>query len=309
MRMTLAVAGWLVLGLAFGLVPALADAATAQSDPLSFPEARVIATDELSAGEETRVIISQVSEVGDRLRFSDALVVPAEGRRQLLQVPSGFTPQSVLEHYQEALLARNARILFSCEGRGCGRSAVWANRVFDQSRLYGQDSDQAYVVGAWRDDQNQLRLLSVYLVQRGNRSISVLEQELTLPEDYRLPGSNPRERQVLGPFVIPFETGAVPRLSLGSQTGSDIRNLTERYPEAVIYLTGFAPPSPGGPEAAMDQAGLALEAARRLLEGNGVAADRQVLIAVGAAVPVADPQRQGPRVEVTIVRRSLGADE
>lgn len=294
--------------LVFALAASLASAALPDDDPISFPEGRVISSEALETEEETRVITSQVSEVGDRLRFSDALTVPGSGRRELREVPAGFTTAGVIEHYREALLDREARILFSCEGRACGRSAVWANRVFSQSRLYGQDGEQAYIVGAWRDDQNRLRLLNVYVVRRANRNLSIMQQQLALPEDYRLPGTNPRERQVLGPFVIPFEPGAVPRLSLSTGTASDIANLAARYPDAFVYLTGFAPPSVGGPEGAMDQAKLALEAGGRLLEGNGIPGARQIPIAVGAAVPVSDPQRQGPRVEVTIVRKEMAAD-
>lgn len=290
------------------MVPAMV-AAAADSEELRFPESKVIERQALDPGEETRVIISQVSEVRDRLRFDEALEVATLGERVLLEVPSSYSPEAVLEHYREQLVTRDARMLFDCEGRACGRSATWANRVFEQSRLYGRDGEQGYLVGAWRDDQNRLRLLAVYVVRRGNRVISVLEQHLELPEDFRLPGAPPRERLVLGPFVIPFEPGTVPELSLDPATGADIGNLSQRYPDAQVYLLGFAPATLGGAEAAMAQAQLALEAGQRLLEGNGVPAQRQQTIALGAAVPIRDPERQGPRLEVTIVRKELNNDE
>lgn len=309
LRFLLGLPSALFLFLLFMLEP-LEAVADIDADDLGFPESQVVDSQGIeNPGEESRVITSQVSEVRDRLRYADALSVPGTGVERLLEVPSRYSPEAVLEHYREQLRARDARILFDCEGRACGRSATWANRVFGESRLYGRDGEQAYLVGAWRDDQNRLRLLSVYIVRRGNRTISVLEQHLQAPEDYRLPGSAPRERQTLGPFIIPFEPGRVPRLNLDADTGEDINSVVQRYPEARVYVVGFAPASVGGPEAAMEQSRLALEGAARLLEGNGVPAARQTPIAVGAAVPVTDPDRQGPRVEVTIVRKEVSTDE
>lgn len=289
----------------WALLPATAALASTNSQVPSYPESRVIEQKSVDPEDETFVITSQVSEVGDRLRYSDALTLDATGERLLLEIPATHTPEAVLDYYQAQLADREARILFSCEGRGCGRSNIWANRIFDQSRLYGRDGEQGYLVGVWRDDQNSLRLLNVYVVRRGNRTISVLEQQLKMPEDYRLPGGSPRARQVLGPFIVPYETGTVPNLDLDPETANDIQSVAERYEEAAVYLVGFAPASLGGPDAAMEQSERAIEAAGRLLVANGIAAGRQRAIAVGAAVPIADSQRQGPRVEVTIVREGL----
>lgn len=300
-RKTLALSLGLILCI---LLPTSAFAST-NNQVSSAPDSRVIESQPIKPDDETLVITSQVSEVGERLRYSDGLTLNASGERKLLEVPSSGTPEAVLDHYRAQLANRDARILFVCEGRSCGRSNIWANRIFKQSRLYGRDGEQSYLVGVWRDDQNHLRLLNVYVVRRGNRTISVLEQQLRMPEDYRLPGGSPRARQVLGPFVIPYEAGTVPNLDLDAKTVNDIQSVVERYPEGVVYLIGFAPAPLGGPDAAMEQSSRALVAAGKLLVANGIAAERQRAISVGAAVPITDPQRQGPRVEVTIVREDL----
>ncbi|MAL96844.1 MAG: hypothetical protein CL583_00160 [Alteromonadaceae bacterium] len=276
---------------------------------LEFPGAGIVERQPITAEDEIRIYTSKVSEVGDRLRYNDALDVEGVGQKVLLSAPSDVSPAAVYEHYRAAILEREGRILFSCEGRACGRSAVWANRVFQQSRVYGQDGEQAYLVGAWRDEQNRLQLLATYIVRRGNRTVSILEQHLTLPETYRLPGANPRERRLLGPFVIPVEVGAIPRLSLAPETGEDLQRIASRYPEAAIYVTAFVPADVRGPAEAMSQAQLAVQAATGLLENQGIPAERQHGIAVGAAVPIAEAGRQGPRIEVTIIRPRTAGDE
>lgn len=274
-----------------------------------YPGARIIEREVISPDQEVRIFTSQVSEVGDRLRYSDALDVSGTGQRRLLEVPAEASPTVIFDHYRQAVLKRDGRILFSCEGRSCGRSAVWSNRVFQQSRVYGQDRGQAYVVGAWRDEQNRLQLLSAYIVRRGNRSISILEQHLTLPETYRLPGSNLQERRVLGPFIIPVEVGEIPRLTLSPETAASIQRIASRYPDAAVYVSGFIPADIRAPEEAMDQAQLALDAAETLLERSGLSAERQQKITVGPAIPIVEAGRQGPRIEVTIVRRGSAVNE
>ncbi len=49
-------------------------------------------------------------------------------------------------------------LLFACESRACGPGVQWANRVFKQRLLYGQESQQRYRVYAL-DRQPGYRLL------------------------------------------------------------------------------------------------------------------------------------------------------
>jgi hypothetical protein len=45
----------------------------------------------------------------------------------------------------------DARILFSCDGRSCGKSVQWANRVFAEKLLYGREALQRYRAYALED--------------------------------------------------------------------------------------------------------------------------------------------------------------
>lgn len=83
--------------------------------------------------------------------------------RLTYRVPEGFSTNELIAHYRTQLLALQGQIRFSCSGRACGSSNVWANRVFNFAKLYGIDRSQRYLVvelpGAY---------LAVYAVERGN---------------------------------------------------------------------------------------------------------------------------------------------
>lgn len=72
--------------------------------------------------------------------------------RYTWQITDGFTSSEVLEEAVGVLSV--AEMLFSCDGRACGQSVQWANRVFGERLLYGRDDLQKYRVfgqgEAWR---------------------------------------------------------------------------------------------------------------------------------------------------------------
>ncbi len=63
------------------------------------------------------------------------------------QIVDGFSSREVMQELVDSLLEGGmAELLFACEGRACGKSAQWANRVFRQRILYGREDLQAYSV-------------------------------------------------------------------------------------------------------------------------------------------------------------------
>lgn len=61
------------------------------------------------------------------------------------QIIDGFTSQEVMDGLVGKVdLSEGAQLLFSCEGRACGRGVQWANRVFHQPVLYGREDMQRY---------------------------------------------------------------------------------------------------------------------------------------------------------------------
>lgn len=105
--------------------------------------------------------------IGDVQRFSYRLAAPHRSRE-------------AYEDLTAQLLAKDARQLFQCEGRACGSSAQWANTIFGVRELYGIDRTQFYSAWSMNSGDKQY-LVSVYAVQRGNKSISA-HVDLVVPQ-------------------------------------------------------------------------------------------------------------------------------
>ncbi len=63
------------------------------------------------------------------------------------QIVDGFTSREVAEELSDIVEGTpGSTLLFACESRACGPGVQWANRVFKQRLLYGQESQQRYRV-------------------------------------------------------------------------------------------------------------------------------------------------------------------
>jgi hypothetical protein len=72
--------------------------------------------------------------------------------RHTWQIADGFSSEEVLERLESELESvADARILFVCDGRSCGQSVQWANRVFAKKVLYGREKSQRYRAYALED--------------------------------------------------------------------------------------------------------------------------------------------------------------
>lgn len=76
--------------------------------------------------------------------FKESERLSGELTRYTWQVGDGFTAGEVLAELESRLPSE--RLLFSCDGRSCGKGAQWANRVFNERLLYGRDDEQRYRV-------------------------------------------------------------------------------------------------------------------------------------------------------------------
>jgi hypothetical protein len=106
-------------------------------------------------------------KIHSRWRLANSDVIRGELTRVTWQVQEGFTAQEGFDWYRERL-PEDAELLFECEGRACGSSAQWANRMFEQRILYGHDDRQR--LGVWRlEDGGDTWTLVLYAVDRANR--------------------------------------------------------------------------------------------------------------------------------------------
>jgi hypothetical protein len=87
-------------------------------------------------------------------------------------LPQNRKTSQVADFFKEQL-AGEGEIAFSCKGRGCGSSSLWANQIFDRAILYGPEQYQYYLIASIDD-----AYLAVYIGQRATRKIYVYLEQL-----------------------------------------------------------------------------------------------------------------------------------
>lgn len=286
----------------------VAGATTADGEPgfAPFPQGTVESRSSISE-QPVRVLLGSVSEVNNELRVSDSIRKRWSGVVRTLRVARNFSVDDVADYYRSRIREKEATVLFECEGRACGNSNVWANRVFEESKLYGRDDAQKYWVTAWPDAKNRIQVNTLYLIERGNREIYVHEQALRLAEDERLPGIALKERRVFGPVVVPWENPESPTMDVSAAVYDRITALADEYPDGSLYLVGFSPLEDASLNQVMEQTEAAIQRLQTLLEERGVSADRIRTRVLGPLVPTVEAERSGRRIEVMLIRE--GNDE
>ncbi|MEO9525203.1 MULTISPECIES: DUF4892 domain-containing protein [Marinobacter] len=249
------------------------------------------------------VLFSPVREVNDEIRSETMARLPVQGEGRLYEIARDSSRAKARDHYRRLLQARGAQVLFECSGIGCGRSNVWANQIFGQRVLYGRDATQDYLVAGTTESDGSRWLTLVYTVTRGNLREYAWIEHLAVEPGATVPGLGSVNNRIRGPVVVPWKGGVTYRFDWSA---TERRQISEWASDdaATVILTGFA--ALGADETledAMSRATEATESLSDVLSKTGVPAARQKLIIVGPGVPIADPNRQGDRVEVTVITR------
>lgn len=290
----LLICGWLILP---------APAASAEAFPDAFSQSTEEAVTTIESGGHL-VLFSPAREINNAVR-ADAMArlpVSGEGRLYLLDRDAGR--REARDHYLRWLQEQGARVLFECEGIRCGRSVVWANRVFGQAVLNGRDGDQDYLVALTNTDQGERWLTLVYTVTRGNRREYVWVEHLQVGADASIPGAAAGGEQIAGPWVVPWQGSVTYRFDWQVTDRRRIRTLAEA-PGSLVVLAGFSElASDESYEESLARARAALESMSEVLARIGIPRDRQRLVVAGPGIVMPDPERQGDRIEITVIRRT-----
>jgi len=288
-------------GLPF-LLATLGNGAWAFDFPAPFPQSQL----ETSARIESSghlVLFSPVREVNDEIRSGTMARLPVSGEGKMYQINRDASREEARDYYQRLLQSLSASILFECSGVSCGRSVIWANRIFGQAMLNGRDSQQDYLVAGSLDEDGTRWLTIVYTVTRGNLREYVWVEHLRLGDGAVVPGFDTVSDRVYGPLIVPYEGGFTYRFDLET---TDRRNLRERASEedALVVLVGFS--SLGADESlddSLERARGATESLSEVLARVGISREQQKILVVGPFIPMENPDRQGDRVEVTVISR------
>ena len=287
------------------LIPTLSAtviAATPEAMPEPFPQSSLEATTSIrSAGH--LVLFSPVREVNDEIRSESLARLPVMGEGHLYKIDRDSDRARAREHYRVLLQARGAQVLFECSGIECGRSNVWANQIFDQRVLYGRDATQDYLVAGTTASDGSRWLTLVYTVTRGNLREYVWVEHLAVGAGAVIPGLGSANNRVRGPVIVPWKGGITYRFDWSATERRRISDWASDD-QSTVVLTGFS--ALGAEESledAMARASKATDSLSDVLAKTGVPTSRQKIIIVGPGLPIPDPDRQGDRVEVTVITR------
>ena len=124
-----------------------------------FPHAQPVAFSEAQV-RDYEVGLGAIRKVGGAWTFKSSKRFDGLLTSYTWQIVDGFTSLEVLDELEATIRERSrGELLFGCDGRACGPGVQWANRVFHQRVLYGQEELQRYRVYAVGDDPFDLLLV------------------------------------------------------------------------------------------------------------------------------------------------------
>ncbi len=142
-----------------------ADVSGAQ-DPLNLPrvpDSWIVGYERDDSLKRREYALGRVDRTRRDVRVEHEVRTSASREWATYEMPSGTSTEEVIRHYLTVL---DIEPLFSCRGRDCGRSNLWANQIFNRAILYGPDANQFYFAGELED-----ALIALYVIERGNKRI------------------------------------------------------------------------------------------------------------------------------------------
>ncbi|MBX3706842.1 MAG: DUF4892 domain-containing protein [Pseudomonadales bacterium] len=275
---------WLVLLLgAAGHGVAEVDQAGSR-DPLGierFPRAWIVDYQREESVQTREFVMGRVERLRRDIRVQEVLRVDAARESATYRIPDGVAVTEVAAHYRQVL---EGGVLFRCGGRDCGRSNEWANQVFGKAILYGPDGNQHYIAWEW-----QGRLISVYVIERGNRRVYAHLQVLEPADAAALGAHALLARRLLGQGwavidgVVPDVGGALPEPARAALVAAarELAAVDAHTVYLVCHVHG-----PGAPEALLAAAGRCAQAAVEALSAAGLPAGMTLVpFAAGPLLP------------------------
>ena len=289
-----------ILALLISLSPCVLAQSLAEP-PEAFPASSLVSSKTIESPGHL-VLFSPVREIRGEIRSDIMARLPVDGEGLLYEIGRDANRAAARRHYQRVLQERGAVTLYECRGVECGRSNVWANQIFEQSRLLGRDSDQDYLVAVAVDEAGQRWLTSIYTVTRGNLREYVWVEHLAVGPEVQIPGFGDQSDRVLGPVVVPWEGGVSYRFDW---TTNERRRLNDwaATEGAEVVLAGFS--ELGAEETfddAINRAESALNTMTEVLLKTGVGRDQIRQVPVGPGVRLPGAPRPGNRIEILVIQ-------
>lgn len=141
-----------------------------------FPRSEIVDFNQ-AASQERIYPQGSISRISGRLRMEGEVRAIGDLTAVTYRLPDEDSSQSAFAVARKDLLKADATPLFWCESRDCGSSNLLANSVFGNSKLFGPDDQQAYLLVRLAAPQEN-SLLAVYTITRGNRRAYLHAEQL-----------------------------------------------------------------------------------------------------------------------------------
>lgn len=158
--------GRLVSTLLIGTVPGVCLPAVSLEP---YPGAEVVESRIDEKIESRLIILGALKKINNILQPKFFEYVSGTQSSTTYYIPVERRIDKIVEFYRDQL-SSSARMLFKCEGRGCGSSNYWANTVFTTPLLYGPEQYQNYIIAR---DLATNDYIAIYVGQRGTKKIYV----------------------------------------------------------------------------------------------------------------------------------------
>ncbi len=160
-------------------------ALVAESEPASLAEpVGLFPSSELVEQETTEstghlLVLGALEKVNHELQPEKFILVPGRKVASTWYLPEARRTKQVAQHFKSELV-ESANILFECQGRSCGSSSYWANKLFERAILYGPEQYQHYLIGqrsvpehSFAQQKAEGDYIVIYIGERATRKIYV----------------------------------------------------------------------------------------------------------------------------------------
>ena len=189
-------------------------------------------------------VFGPVTKSGAFVRGKASLRLRGRVTKVTYQMPPGVTSAETFAHFQSLVTVAQDDHSFVCSGRDCGRSQHWASGIFENPTLYGHDKNQFYLASPF-SHRGEEYLLSIYVIQRGNRRVYAHLELLSVDEMSGLTGAAglTQELQRNGYAAIEGvgieDSGAVAlSAELAERLRTELGSLANRRVYVVCHLFG-----------------------------------------------------------------------
>lgn len=256
------------------------------------------------------LVASTIKKVDGVVRADEEQRLDGAWRRVIYQLPDGHGSDAGFRYFSDRLGKSGVKTLYRCEGRHCGPSNLWANDVFEEADLYGQDKDQFYLLGA-RTTAGHTEYYVLYTVRRGNKRVYAMLDQLIV-QGVRRPalsavsgsgeGSEASEISQYWDVVVQPGTGAVSRQAIDSVLAH-----LKRGNATTLLLAGSVPRDGNlDLDRQIERSRQYAQSLKERLIRENLAGDQLVVIGVGPLLQTARPDA-GPFVRVMRIQSSVKA--